>query len=198
MPDQQFWDTHYREQQTGWDLGAVSAPLKAYIDQLQDKEIRILIPGAGNSYEARYLLEKGFRDVTILDIAPTVIERLKSQLEPSSGDRLHILQGDFFRHQGSYDLILEQTFFCAIEPAQRTEYARHCSALLAPGGKVAGLLFNRDFEPGHPPFGGNADHYEQIFSPYFELKTWQSCYNSHPARAGSEWFMILKKKAAEG
>jgi hypothetical protein len=48
-----------RSNETGWDLGQVSPPLKAYIDQLTDKNLRILIPGCGNSYEAEYLLEKG-------------------------------------------------------------------------------------------------------------------------------------------
>ena len=46
--------------QLGWDLGEVSPPIKSYIDTLEDKNIRILIPGCGNTYEAEYLLEQGF------------------------------------------------------------------------------------------------------------------------------------------
>jgi hypothetical protein len=34
----------------------VSLPIKAYIDTLKDKDIAILIPGCGNTYEAAYLL----------------------------------------------------------------------------------------------------------------------------------------------
>ena len=32
-----FWDSQYRKNDTGWDIGCVSSPLKMYIDQLEDK-----------------------------------------------------------------------------------------------------------------------------------------------------------------
>ena len=47
-----FWNNKYLNHTTGWDLGAVSPPLKAYIDSLDNKDLAILIPGAGNAYEA--------------------------------------------------------------------------------------------------------------------------------------------------
>jgi hypothetical protein len=48
----------------------VSPPIKAYIDTLKNKDIAILIPGCGNTYEAAYLLlEQGFTNVTVIDIA---------------------------------------------------------------------------------------------------------------------------------
>ena len=51
----EYWINRYKEERTGWDIGYPSTPLKEYIDQLQDKNLRILIPGAGNGYEAEYL-----------------------------------------------------------------------------------------------------------------------------------------------
>ena len=56
--DKQYWSQRYQEGQTGWDIGGVSAPLAAYFDQLEDKNLRILIPGAGNAHEAAYLFQK--------------------------------------------------------------------------------------------------------------------------------------------
>jgi len=99
-----YWDERYDRQQTGWDIGYASTPLKEYIDQLTDKPIRILIPGAGNAYEARYLSEKGFTDITVLDISAVVISQLQVQL----GDKhpaIKLVTGDFFDHAGTYDLI---------------------------------------------------------------------------------------------
>ena len=64
--------------------------------------------------------------------------------------------------------------------------------ILKPGGKLAGLLFNRSFDGG-PPFGGNKDEYERLFSKRFEIKTMEDCYNSIAPRSGSELFIILKK-----
>ena len=77
--DKEFWNNKYINDQTGWDLGEVSPPIKSYIDQLANKGQRVLIPGAGNAYELEYLLRKGFTNVTIVDIAPKLIERLKGK-----------------------------------------------------------------------------------------------------------------------
>ncbi|WP_315822136.1 hypothetical protein [Paraflavitalea speifideaquila] len=65
-----YWDNRYQHQQTGWDIGYVSTPIKDYIDQLIHKDLAILIPGCGNSYEAEYLLQQGFTHITLIDIAP--------------------------------------------------------------------------------------------------------------------------------
>ena len=35
--DRTYWETRYRSDETGWDLGGPSTPLKEYIDQLTDK-----------------------------------------------------------------------------------------------------------------------------------------------------------------
>ena len=48
--DEAYWNSQYNANTTGWDLGQVSPPLKAYIDQLTNKNLRILIPGCGNTY----------------------------------------------------------------------------------------------------------------------------------------------------
>ena len=47
--EQSYWTKRYQEESTGWDIGYPSTPLKEYIDQLEDKSISILIPGAGNA-----------------------------------------------------------------------------------------------------------------------------------------------------
>jgi hypothetical protein len=41
---QSYWDKQYETNSMGWDLGEVSPPIKAYIDQLTNKNLRILIP----------------------------------------------------------------------------------------------------------------------------------------------------------
>lgn len=174
-------------------MGKVSPPLKAYADQLENKHAAILIPGAGNSHEALYLLQQGFTDVTVVDISGVVTEKLREKTKDAV-PALKVIHADFFAHEGKYDLILEQTFFCALDPALRGSYARRMHQLLKPGGKLAGLLFNREFEPGHPPYGGSAPAYRQLFEPYFHFLVWEPCYNSAPERAGAEWFMVLERK----
>lgn len=189
--NQTFWDNQYQANTTGWDLGTISPPIKSYIDTLDNKNIRILIPGCGNSYEAAYFLDQGFTNVTVIDIAPTLVENLKIKFKKNP--KITIILGDFFEHQGQYDLIIEQTFFCALHPTMRQEYVSKMYQLLAEEGKVAGLLFNRTFESS-PPFGGSQDEYGILFQNTFYFIKMEICQTSVSPRAGSElWFEFQKK-----
>ena len=188
-----YWNNRWQNQDTGWDIGNASTPLTKYIDQLTDNNIAILIPGCGNAYEAEHLLSKGFTNITLLDISAVLVNELTNRLQPHLSKGLQIICGDFFEHSASYDLILEQTFFCALQPSQREAYAQHMHSLLKPGGRLAGLLFNKDFTSG-PPFAGNSEEYKLLFDKYFIIEKMDPCYNSIPLRQGSELFFILKKK----
>jgi SAM-dependent methyltransferase len=187
-----YWNNRYAVNDTGWDMGYVSPPLKEYIDQLTDKNIRILMPGCGNSYEAAYLAEKGFTNITLIDIAPLLVQQLKEKFKNLPA--IKIILGDFFEHTGTYDLILEQTFFCALHPSLRAAYVQKMHALLADNGKLAGVLFGKMFEADGPPFGGTESEYTTVFKPFFYLLTMSPCYNSHPKRAGAELFVNFVKR----
>lgn len=189
--DQEYWDKQYLSNATGWDLGEVSPPMKTYIDTLENKNIRILIPGCGNTYEAEYLLQQGFTNITVIDIAPTLVENLHAKFK--NNPNIKIILGDFFQHQGKYDLIIEQTFFCALPPTMRHEYVLKMHQLLAKKGKLVGLLFNKPFEGG-PPFGGSKGEYEQLFKYCFDFIIMETCHNSIPPRANSELFIEFQKK----
>lgn len=186
-----FWSERYLNGDTGWDLNGVSPPLKEYIDKLDDKEISILIPGCGNAYEAEYLLNKGFRNVTLIDISKELTDSLK---EKFSGKSIAIIHDDFFKHQGHYNLILEQTFFCAIDPALRKDYVKQIVALLNEDGKLAGVLFSRLFDKPGPPFGGTPEEYKQLFSDYFDFVQFADCKTSVKPRLGNELFIEFKKQ----
>jgi methyl halide transferase len=191
--DKHYWEGRWQHQQTGWDLGMVSPPLQQFIDSLPDKTLRILIPGCGNAHEAFYLLNNGFSNVTVIDIAPTLINALNLLLaDHPAAQNIRTVCGDFFEHSGMYDIILEQTFFCAIDPRLRIQYAEQCHALLAPAGKLAGVLFNCAFEGG-PPYGGNEAEYRQYFTSLFNIHKMELCLNSAGPRAGRElWIELIK------
>lgn len=195
--EKKYWSERYAENQTGWDIGTISTPLKAYIDQLENKNLRILIPGAGNAHEAKYLFDNGFEQVHVLDIAAAPLKAFQEKapgFPPSQ-----IIEGNFFEHQGSYDLILEQTFFCSFPPtpSNRNQYVKKIYELLSHQGKLAGLWFDiplkGDME--NRPFGGTKNQYLAYFSPLFEVKIFESCYNSIAPRKNAEFFGIFQKKA---
>jgi methyl halide transferase len=185
-----YWQNRYLNTETQWDLNSVSPPLKTYVDQLQNKELTILIPGCGNGYEGWYLFQQGFKNVTLVDFAPQTKTQFVANYPDFPQDQFIV--GDFFELEGAYDLIIEQTLFCALNPSLRPKYAEKMHNLLKPEGKLAGVFFDKEFESG-PPFGGNKEEYEKLFSPIFKSVKFEACYNSVAPRQGSELFGILIK-----
>ncbi len=179
-------------QQTGWDIGYVSTPIKEYSNQLTNKGLKILIPGAGNAYEAAYFYEQGFHNIHVLDLAKQPLLNFKKKYPdfPSS----HIHHEDFFNHNETYDLIIEQTFFCALNPELRPNYVSQMAHCLAPKGKLVGLFFDFELTSQGPPFGGSYQEYQNLFSPKFYIKTLERSYNSIKPRQGKELFFIFEKK----
>lgn len=187
-----FWEERYQAQKTGWDIGAVSEPLKVYIDSLKDTSATILIPGAGNSYEAEYLHNKGFENVDVIDIAKQPLVNFQNRVPDFPKENL--IQTDFFEFSKTYDLILEQTFFCALDPVLRQEYANKMSTLLNKNGKLAGVLFDFPLTKDGPPFGGSKSEYITYFQNLFNIKTIERCYNSILPRKDKELFIIFEKE----
>ncbi len=186
-----FWNHKYLRGETGWDIGYISTPLKEYIDQLANKNLKILIPGGGNSYEAEYLFKNGFKNVYVVDISCIPLNNLAQRIP--SFPKENLLHLDFFELEATYDLILEQTFFCALEPSLREEYVSKMHQLLKPGGKLVGLLFNIPLNTDKPPFGGDKEEYLSLFNEKFKIETMEVAYNSIEPRSGNELFFKALK-----
>jgi methyl halide transferase len=190
--DKVYWEDKYIKNMATWDVGGISEPIKKYCDGLENKDLRILIPGSGNAHEAEYLLKKGFKNVFVMDISENAVKSFRERCPEFPQDK--ILNEDFFLHEGAYDMIIEQTFFCAIKRERRTDYAKKVFNLLNENGVLAGLLFNHEFGNEEPPFGGTKEEYETYFSPYFNFEIFETAYNSIKPRAGREFFIKFRKK----
>ncbi len=189
--NKEYWEKRYIDNETAWDVGSITTPLKQYIDQIENKELKILIPGAGNSHEFDYLIKSGFKNIFVIDIAKAPIENIKSR-NPDLKEQ--IIEGDFFELDMKFDLIIEQTFFCALDISLRENYSKKMYELLNPKGKVAGLLFNFPLTEEGPPFGGEIKEYLSLFSSLFKIKTLEKSYNSIKPRSEKELFFIFEKK----
>lgn len=185
-----FWDEKYATSQTGWDIGYPSPAIVEYFEQIPKKGQSVLIPGAGKGYEVYALHKLGFK-VFYADISPLAVEHF-IELHPDF-PKEQIILSDFFHIDGVFDFIAEQTFFCALHPSQREDYAVHAAKLLKPKGKLIGVLFNCDFGNDYPPFGGTKSAYEALFGKYFSIVSFSDCYNSIPQRVGNEVFMKCVK-----
>ena len=195
IEEEKYWTQRYHEKRIGWDIGYPSTPLKEYIDQLEDKTISILIPGAGNAYEAEYLWKQGFRNVYVMDISQVPLRQFHERNPDFPAKQL--LLEDFFQHKTTYHLIFEQTFFCSFVPTDknRNHYAEQMAKLLKSNGKLVGVWFDlpltEDIEKR--PFGGDKKLYLRYLNPHLKTITFEKCYNSIPPRIGNELFGIFMK-----
>ena len=187
-----YWQNRYETNDSIWDAGEITTPLKEYIDQIEDKSIKILIPGCGNGYEFEYLINEGFENSFVVDFAQAPIDNLKKRMPNCNPKQL--ITSDFFDLEGSYDFIIEQTFFCALNPELRAKYVQKMFSLLSPKGKLVGLFFQFPLTDVGPPFGGSKEEYLNLFSTNFEIKTIETAYNSIKPREGKELFFIFTKK----
>lgn len=190
--DEQYWTERYDAGKDGWDLGCISPPIKKYIDQLINKDIKILIPGAGNSHEAEYIHNQGFTNLYVCDISNVPLDNLKERVTTFPIDNL--IHGNFFEIQDKFDLVLEQTFFCALNPSLRQDYIEQMSKIIKPNGNLIGLLFSIEFDREGPPFGGVINNYKAMFSKKFDIRVITPCTNSIESRMGSELFINMRPR----
>ncbi|HAN78217.1 MAG TPA: SAM-dependent methyltransferase [Bacteroidales bacterium] len=184
MFSQDYWNIQYNTKQTGWNIGYASPPVVLYFEKIENKNLEILIPGAGLGFEVEALYNMGFTNLYYSDFAPEASNAFENRCPEFPKDQ--ILTGDFFALNKSFDFIVEQTFFSSLPPDLRDEYARKMRSLLKPGGKLVGLFFNRNFQPGKPPYGGSETEYVLLFSQYFNAVKFIPELNSIKPRLGTE------------
>ena len=190
--DKEYWEERYINLETGWDVGGPSEPLVEYFSQLRDKKLKLLIPGSGNGYEAEYLYENKFTNTFVLDYSDTALNNFKKRVPRFPVNQ--ILKMDFFDLFGKFDLIIEQTFFCALDLSKRKAYINKMASLLNRGGKLVGLFFDDKFSNNQPPFGCSRNQYLKLLNYSFNILTFDECYNSIESRRSMEFFCIAEKR----
>lgn len=192
------WEKRYATEDTPWDLKGPTPEFMRLAEEsfFPRKGGRALVPGGGRGHDAIFLAQKGF-EVNLVDFAPSALE---AALAEASREKVVVnaFRQDFFElsqsgyHQNSYDLFLEYTFFCAIDPSLRADYARAAASLLRPGGILLGLFFPLLTDKAGPPFQVSQEEIEKLFSPHFELR-FEDPRESIKPRAGREIVGIFRK-----
>ncbi|MCB0661460.1 MAG: methyltransferase domain-containing protein [Saprospiraceae bacterium] len=185
-----YWDDRYISGTIPWDIGYASPAIKLYFEKVS-RDAKILIPGAGKAHEAAWLMKQGFEQVYVCDWAEHALEYFLEMVPDFPRDQLII--GDFFKIEDTFDYIIEQTFFCALDPALRKNYTLKMKDLLRPGGRLVGLLFASVFDRPGPPFGGTKAEYLALFSPHFDIIQMEITDLSIPPRMGNELFFEMKR-----
>jgi len=190
------WNDRYRDENTPWDLaGPTPEFTRLSKESWFPRRGQALVPGGGRGHDAIELAKLGLT-VDLVDFAPLA---LNAALQEASLAKtpVHVYRQDFFElpkvgyHQKAYRLLLEYTFYCAIDPALRKEYAATAAELLQPGGFLVALFFPLTTDKPGPPFAVSRKEIEEDFSPYFEL-TFRAPERSVKPRAGREILGIFK------
>tara|TARA_B100001750_G_C15488142_1_gene589539 strand:+ start:642 stop:1250 length:609 start_codon:yes stop_codon:yes gene_type:complete len=191
----QFWEDIYLENDTGWDLKGVTPFFDSISNELIQGKVCIL--GCGRGYDAIMFAEKGF-DVTAVDFAPTPISEL-NKLAIQKSVIITTVQDDIFslveKFPDTFDYVIEQTCFCAIDPNRRKEYETLVRTILKPGGKLVGLWFplDKSQEEGGPPFGTTIYEVKSIFNSGWKIEKENFPSQSVEPRKGREKLIIFKK-----
>ena len=84
----------------------------------------------GKGYEVKYGFEKGFENIFYMDLSNRAGDLFKETCPEFPKDQ--ILIGDFFSLKKPlfFDVIIEQTFFCAIDPLLRPNYVEKTNEIL--------------------------------------------------------------------
>lgn len=181
-----YWNTRYDSGQTPWDFGAVPTALQEYLRK-HPKGGRALIPGCGAGHELQAFAEAGY-EVTAIDFSSAAVAQARAKAGPDLAE--HILEGDFFEFDfppGTFDLIYERTFLCAIPRAMRPAYRDRVARLLKPGGAFIGYFYYQNTDPKEgPPFGLAWGESDLLFARYFLLLRDIPSPDSLPLFAGRE------------
>jgi methyl halide transferase len=189
------WQKHYDEDDLRWDLGEVSPPLRHFLENNPISKDRALVPGCGQGHEVVYLALNGFA-VTAIDYTKGATQKLARNLARSRVGA-EVICANFFNlgleHKNRYNLMLEQTFFCAIHPTLRNRYVDLVSRVLKPGGFLVGVFYETGEEDG-PPFNTTRAHILKHFSGPFLIEQLEKTNRSAERRQGKEWFAVLKRR----
>lgn len=193
-PEAQYWDLRYLKGETGWNLNSLSPPLVHFIHSLPEtaKNWHILFPGSGESPDPAFWYNNGFKNTFALDFSSEA-RKLFLDKNPTFPSQQFLCTDFFCLPPENWDLILEQTFFCALPPSLRKDYVEQMYRILKPGALLAGVWFNRHFEQNGPPYGSSVHENIDLFSLGFDIISAEPCSHSVKPRAGTEYWMIFRK-----
>ena len=143
MPE--YWEKSYQSGDMSWDLGRPTPIFDDWI-QYQTDSLSICVLGAGNGWDAMSFAEKG-HNVTAVDFAESAINNMHAFAQ-ERGVQINLIHSDIFDldklFTHTFDVVLEYTCFCAIDPERRLDYVRITKQILKANGKLVGIFFPVD------------------------------------------------------
>jgi len=155
---------------TAFDVGGPSATLLTALATNKYSGKTALVPGAGRAYDALAIAAHGFERVVACDLAPSACTAARTEISTSEFAKcVEVVQADFFDEaelSGTYDLIWDCTFLCALDPSVRTRWAERTAALLKPDGALITCVFPiAPGKQGGPPYALDVPLVRSLLEP---------------------------------
>lgn len=153
-----------------------------------DLDSGIIDVGAGASLMTVHLLERGFLDLTVLDISPTGLEAARARLGAPAGE-VQWIEADvrFFKPSRKWDLWHDRAVFHFLtEAGDRAAYRQTLTKAVEPGGQVILATFGPE---GPTQCSGldvrrySEDMLSDELGPGFNLT--DSCLETHTTPGGT-------------
>ena len=192
------WDARYRDGEIPWEKGMPHPGLLFFVER--HREIfadapRLFHAGCGYGRDASYLA-LFCSELTALDISEAPIDGAKKLYPEIKNINWHTADLFTWDEPEKYDLVWEQSCFCAIPLERRQDYVRSVHALLKPGGLLVAVFFlNPDHPPEEgPPFGVTREELNDFFAENFELLEDSPNPPTYEGRENRETIMVWRKR----
>ena len=136
-PDRDFWQQRFAQRQMPWDRGAPGPQIADWLaDGSLTPGLRVVVPGCGSGHDALALAQAGCA-VTAIDYAEAAVRLTRERLA-AAGVAAEVVQADVLVWQpdAPFDVVYEQTCWCALHPDDWRAYAAQLQRWLRPGGRL--------------------------------------------------------------
>lgn len=190
------WEDAWKSGVTPWDEGKSPPALRRLLGEGRVPSGRAFVPGCGAGYDLATLADVD-REVIGLDLSDDARVAFLERYRDLPGEVTYEV-GDFFIYDPTrgFDFVWDYTFFCALDPAQREQWAAVMARLVKPNGVLATLLFpyaDPIPDASGPPWPINTDLVRGLIAHAFQLLEVTEAEHAHPGREGKERLALWRR-----
>lgn len=189
-----YWSNRYQTGETGWEMNEAAPAFKDMVPRLKLQKSRVLVLGCGSGNDAALFAEEG-HIVTAVDFSQEALDR--AQKKYGHFENIKWVKADAFNLPkeffGAFDIVVEHTFYCAIDPTKRQELVQTWKKCLIDKGFLLGVFFVMDHKKT-PPYGGLEWELRERLKKDFHFVFWGRLRNSIQNRNGKELLVYAHRK----